>query len=231
VPGVDAASGPPRTFLSSLPDEDREELLRSGHRRRWERAQLLVREGDRADSAIVLVSGLVKIHKRGGGGAEAVLGICGPGDLLGEIAVVRGRARSADASALEEVQGVVVPVPELRALLLRRPGAALALLELALARLQSADARRLEFAAFESLARVTSRLVELAERFGSPGPDGIVDVALPITQEELASWSASSRESTARALRTLRQLGLIETHRRRLLVRDLQRLRAHAPPL
>jgi CRP-like cAMP-binding protein len=77
---------------------------------------------------------------------------------------------------------------------------------------------------------VASRLVELTARFGVSGANGKIDVALPITQEELASWTAASRESTARSLRTLRTLGLIETHRRRLIVLDLDGLRAHAPP-
>jgi CRP/FNR family cyclic AMP-dependent transcriptional regulator len=76
---------------------------------------------------------------------------------------------------------------------------------------------------------VASRLVELTERFGAERADGSLEVGLPINQEELASWSASSRESTARALRTLRELGLIETSRLRLIVRDLERLRSHAP--
>jgi CRP/FNR family transcriptional regulator, cyclic AMP receptor protein len=78
---------------------------------------------------------------------------------------------------------------------------------------------------------VTSRLVELAERFGRPLDGGAIEVALPFAQEELASWSASSRESTARALRTLRELGLIETHRLAVTVLDLERLRAHAARL
>jgi CRP-like cAMP-binding protein len=89
----------------------------------------------------------------------------------------------------------------------------------------------LEFAMSESLARVAGRLVELAERFGVPREGDAIDVTLPITQEELASWSASSRESTGRALRTLRDLRLIETGRRRLTVLDLDGLRSHAPRL
>jgi CRP-like cAMP-binding protein len=74
-------------------------------------------------------------------------------------------------------------------------------------------------------------LVELAERFGSDSGDGAIEVAIPLTQDELAAWSASSRESTARALHTLRELGVLETHRRRLIVRDLERLRPHAAHL
>jgi CRP-like cAMP-binding protein len=100
-----------------------------------------------------------------------------------------------------------------------------------LRRLYSADERRLEFATAESLARVASRLVELAERFGAPLENGAIEVALPINQEELASWSASSRESAARSLRTLRELRLIETRRMRLTVLDLDGLRLHSARL
>jgi CRP-like cAMP-binding protein len=123
---------------------------------------------------------------------------------------------------------VVVAVAELRALLTRHPRIALVVLELVLGRLRLADRRRLEFATAESLPRVTSRLLELAERFGVEAPDGKLDVEMPISQEELASWAAASRESTARALRTLRELGLIETHRKRLVVLDPERLSRHA---
>ena len=107
------------------------------------------------------------------------------------------------------------------------PRATLSLLDLALARLRAVDARLLEFASSESLARVATRLIELAEVFGMRRDGGELEVELPINQEELAQWSASSIESTARALRSLRGLGLIETHRGRLVVLDLDALRAH----
>jgi CRP/FNR family transcriptional regulator, cyclic AMP receptor protein len=219
------------TFLETLPEPDREELLVLGRARSWERGEFLVRNGDRADSAIVVRSGLVKIHKSGPEGQEVVLGISGPGDLLGEITAVRDAVRSASGTALEPVAGVTISVPALRAFLADHPRATIALLDLALARLRVADARRLEYANSESLARVAGRLVEVAERFGAADDEGTIDVGLPINQEELAAWSATSLESTARALRTLRQLGVIETSRLRLRVLDLERLRSHAPRL
>lgn len=221
----------PPTFLESLTAAERDALLSAGHVRRWSVGEVLFREGDTAGSAIVIVSGLVKIHKRGRDGDELILSLCGPGDLLGEVTAVQGAARSADAVAIEDVEAATVTVADLRALLARYPRLTLVLLELALRRLRLADQHRLEFAAAESLPRVTSRLLELAERFGVAGPDGTLVVAMPISQEELASWAAASRESTARALRTLRELGLIETHRKRMVVLDAGGLRQHASRL
>jgi CRP/FNR family cyclic AMP-dependent transcriptional regulator len=222
---------PPQSFLGSLDDSDRVALLELGHPRQWKRGESLFHAGDRADSAMVLTAGLLKIHKTTADGGEVVLGLSGPGDLLGEISAVGEGRRSASATALDSVSGAVISVPELRAFLAGHPAAVLGLLALTLKRLYSADERRLEFATAESLARVASRLVELAERFGDRREDGVVEVALPINQEELASWSASSRESTARSLRTLRELGLIETRRMRLTVLDLEGLRLHGARL
>jgi CRP/FNR family transcriptional regulator, cyclic AMP receptor protein len=222
---------PGTTFLDSLVQADRAELLAAGYARSWRRGELLIRSGDRADSAIVLRDGLVKVHKSAAAGHEVVLDIAGPGDLLGEITAVRDALRSANVTALEPVDGVMIPVSSLRTFLADHPRAALALLDLALARLRIGDARRLEFANSESLGRVASRLVELAERFGSPHATGAIEVGLPINQEDLAAWSATSKESTARSLRTLRELGLIETSRLRLRVLDLTRLRSHTPRL
>lgn len=223
-------SAPALTFLQSLLEPERAALLETGRAKSWEPTETLVHRGDRADSAIVLFEGLAKIHTSVGG-ADVFLGLSGPGDLLGEVTAFRDAVRSATVTALETVQGVVIPVARLRAFLAEHPRATLALLDLALSRLYVADARRMEFATSESLARVAGRLVELAERFGVSRPDTSIDVALPITQEELASWSASSRESTARALRTLRGLRLIETYRRGVTVLDLDGLRAHTARL
>jgi CRP/FNR family transcriptional regulator, cyclic AMP receptor protein len=227
------ASGPvPRpSFLQSLAEGQQGELLESGSRKRWERGERVVRRGEPADSAIVLLGGSVKIHTTTAEGDEVVLGFSGPGDLLGEISAVRNTVRTANATAMAEVEGVVIAVSRLRSFLTRHPDATVALLDLVLGRLSVADLRRMEFAASESLARVAARLVELAERFGAPAADGAIEITLPITQEELASWSSSSLESTGRALRTLRGLKLLETSRRRMTVLDLAGLRAHGPRL
>ena len=221
----------PRSFMASLEESDRAALLKLGHRREWQRGEVLVRAGESADSAIMLTAGLLKIHKTTADGAEVMLALLGPGDLLGEGLAVGDALRSASASALSSAHGLVIAVPDLSAFMSAHPSATLGLLALTLRRLHTADERRLEFASADALARVASRLVELAERFGERRSNGVIEVTLPINQEELASWSASSRESTARALRTLRELRLIETHRLRLTVLHLDRLRSHTARL
>ena len=95
-------------------------------------------------------------------------------------------------------------------------------------RLRDSDRRLAEFAAADTLGRVAARLVELCDQHGDVSTPGSVRITLPITQEDLAGWTGSSIESTAKALRQLRSLGWITTGRRALEVHDLAALRTRA---
>ena len=113
---------------------------------------------------------------------------------------------------------------DFRAFLQRHPRVALLLLEMLSWRLRDADRKRVEYAAFDSVGRVASRLVELAGEHGVTKGGG-VEITLPLSQEELAGWTGSSREAVSKALHTLRELGWVKTDRRRITVLDIEALR------
>ena len=196
-----------------------------GTRRRYPRGSTLLNEGDRSDRMVILVSGQAKVSYFTDEGREVLLAIRGPGDLLGELAALDGEPFSATVTALEDIDAVMMTVEQFRTVLKEEPDVALSLFKTLSRRLRDADRKRVEFAAFDSVGRVASRLVELAEGFGEKTLDGI-RIVLPLTQEEIAGWTGSSREAVAKALQTLRNRGLIETHRRGVTVKDLDALRA-----
>ena len=76
-------------------------------------------------------------------------------------------------------------------------------------RLRAGDRRQLEFGTGDSLARLCSRLVDLADRYGHEEQDGVTSVESPLSQADLASWSGLSREAVVKSMRTLRHLGWI----------------------
>jgi CRP/FNR family cyclic AMP-dependent transcriptional regulator len=158
------------------------------------------------------------------GGREGLLGIRVPGELIGEMSAIDAEPRSATATALEPVEVLVLSTEAFVAYLDRTPGVALILVRMLNRRLRDADRKRIEFLAQDTVGRVCSRLVELADRFGETEAGGThVDVA--ITQEDLAGWTGSSREAVIRALRTLRELGWIATRRRGVTLLDVEMLR------
>jgi CRP-like cAMP-binding protein len=145
--------------------------------------------------------------------------------MIGDLSALDGEPRSASAVTVSEVEAIVVSGSTL-ARALDDAGAAREIIRMLASRLRDADRKRLEFAALDTLGRVAWRLLELSERFGSESGEGI-SVELPLTQEQLAGWCGASRESTVKALTSLRRLGCITTGRRSLVVRDLEALRQH----
>ena len=86
-------------------------------------------------------------------------------------------------------------------------------------RFREANSARFQFGDLDTVGRVAARLIELCERYGDRTDSGI-RIRLPVTQEDLGSWTASSRAGVADALRTMRELGWIQTERRRITVLD-----------
>ena len=215
-------------FLGLLGDEERAELAGLGRRRTADRGEVLIANGEAADRVIVIEHGRVKVSVPTPAG-DTVLTFRGPGALVGEQALIDDLPRSADVIAVEPVELLVVAASAFRGFLNRRPNVGLAMLAVLSARLRAADRRLAEFAAADTLGRISARLVELCDTHGEPDESGGVRVTLPITQDELAGWTGSSIESTAKALRALRSLGWVTTKRRAIEVHDLAALRDRAP--
>jgi CRP/FNR family cyclic AMP-dependent transcriptional regulator len=217
----------PWSFLDLLEHDDRRDLEARAGRRRFKAGSTLTHEGAPGAEVLVLVSGRVKITVTTREGKEIVLQFCGPGDLVGEFSVIDRGSRSGTAEALEPVEALAISAAEFRAMIESRPGFAFALLRSLVRRFRDADRMRVEFAAAQTLARVSARLIELVDRHGEPANGGIA-ITLPLSQEELAGWTGSSREAVAKALHTLRALGYIRTERRRIVVLDEAELRRQA---
>jgi CRP/FNR family cyclic AMP-dependent transcriptional regulator len=211
-------------FLDLLSEDDRRELESRAGRRRFKPGATITHEGSRGAEVLVLLSGRAKISIDTEEGREVVLGFCRPGRLIGEFAVIDRRARSGTIEALEPVEALALAGEDFLALLEQRPGISMALLRDLIRRFRDVDRLRIEFASAQTLGRVAARLTELADMHGERTEDGIA-ITLPISQEELAGWAGSSRESTAKALQTLRGLGAIRTERRRIVVLDEAELR------
>jgi CRP/FNR family transcriptional regulator, cyclic AMP receptor protein len=201
-------------------------LRAEGRLVRFRRGQALFTQGDRAERVFVMERGWVLITSVAPSGREIVLGLRGPTDLIGDLSALDGAPRSATALAVGEVEATVAPSSALMRVL-SDAAIAMDLLRVLAGRLRDADRKRLEFAALDTLGRVAWRLHELSDRFGEQTAEGI-EVELPLSQEQLASWCGASREATVKALSALRTLGCIATGRHSVLIRDIAALRRHA---
>lgn len=206
-------------FLDALTPQDRESLRRAAATRAYPRGTALFHERQMPERVHLLQSGEVKLTCTLESGREIMLGIRGPGELLGELSALDGFPRSAGAIALGDVEAWTLGLGEWRRFLDGSPSAVHALLRTLSERLRESDRATIQFAEHDAVGRLAIRLLDLADRYGHVAEAG-VQIDLPLSQEEIASWIGASRESVAKALQTLRELGWVETGRRTIVLRD-----------
>jgi CRP-like cAMP-binding protein len=214
----------PGTFLALLTPDERVAVSELGAQRKYPRGAVLMYEREPGEDVMFLQSGRAKVTRVEAGGHEVLLSIRDPGDILGELAFIDGGTRLASVAALEPVRVLVVRSTVFRRHLETVPRVATVLLEVITQRMRDTTIKQAQFFGSDTVGRLATRIVELAERYGT-SRDGAIEIDLALSQEELASWTAASRAGVAKALQTMRELGWIETHRRRLVVHQLEALR------
>lgn len=168
---------------------------------------VICHQGDQSRNVLVVSRGRVRVSRVAVTGEETVLAVRGPGEIIGELSAVDGRRRSATLTAVDLVSGLVVSAVQLESLCRMRPGIAWAMLRVAAGR-QRATADQQDLRTGPSLYRVGAMLLDLAHR----GTDDLI-ATVPLSQRELAGIVGISRETLARALKVLRDAGIILTRR------------------
>jgi CRP/FNR family cyclic AMP-dependent transcriptional regulator len=210
-----------------LEPEDWTRLQGLGRAVTFPSGSVLMYEGEPSDRVMILLAGQVKTTVVDAGGHETLLSIRDPGDVLGELASIDGEPRSATVTALGPVHALSISATAFRAHLETTPRVAVALLQVVARRFRESTLMSSQLTASDTIGRLAARLLELADRYGEATDDGVL-IALPLSQEELGAWIGASRAGLAGALKTLRELGWIETQRRRVVVRNPEALRTRA---
>lgn len=226
-PRIDAH---PESFLGFLDGPELRDLLELGAERRFTAGSFLLLEGDPSNHVLLLLEGQVKVYRVAPDGSRLLLAIRGPGDVLGELAALGGKeaARGATVEALEHTRARVISAADFLGFLGTRPQACLALLRNVRSRLADTERMRVETVVHDATTRVARCLVDLAVRHGVR-TEPANTLVLRISQEELAGWVGASRESVARAMRSLRNRQFVLTRYRQIEIVDLDGLTAAFP--
>ncbi|MEU7071238.1 Crp/Fnr family transcriptional regulator [Streptomyces narbonensis] len=204
-------------FVARLDTEDRHALFRCGGHLAFPARQVLLREHEPSTHVLVILSGWAKVTSAAPNGYEALLALRGPGDIVGEQALLSGRPRGATVIALEPVEALAVDAERFGALLDVRPSIARKLLALTADRTRDSDRRRVQFASLAVQERLALLLLELIRTHGEESEDG-VQLTAGLSQSELAGSVGASREAVARLLKQLRERGIVRTGRRGIIV-------------
>ena len=210
--------------FADLSERELEEVVQVAVPRRWERGEVIFREGDPGDTCYLIKDGAVILTREHQDGRMIALAELRAGGMFGELAMFRAEPRSATAEAIEETTAVALLAPDLQRLIKGNPDIATKLLA-ALAERVSRTTERLLQQSFQTVAgRVASALLAQTISRTAEGAQGS-DVLIKATQAEIAHLAGTSRESASRFLATLERAGVVTLGRGKVTVHEPGRLR------
>jgi CRP-like cAMP-binding protein len=210
-------------IFGGLDDESLRALVQVSRTRRLRKGTMLFQQGDEGDALYGVVDGLIRICIAGESGKELTLGLMEPGDIFGEIALLDGLPRSADAYAAEDAILLVVDRAQFMPMLERGGKIARHVIELLCERLRENTERLGEHAFLNLQARLARKLQALAIAHGRRDGHGVtIDVKL--SQTELAQMLGVTREAVNKQLQTWTKQGVLHFDRGHITIADEKRL-------
>lgn len=205
-------------LLSGLDDAMLDRLLSMTVTRKLDKNETLFVKGDPGDSLFGVQVGKIKIVTTSPNGKEVTLNIIEAGQFFGEIALLDGMDRTADAIAMEKTEVLVIQRRDFIPFLEKHPKLCIQVMQLLCQRVRITS-EMVEDAAFLPLdGRLAKRLLNLAELYGQEQNNGGVLIGLNLPQQELARMMGTSRESVNKQLQIWRGNGWIELARGKVTI-------------
>ena len=210
-------------LVEGVPDEEVQRLVSVARRRRFARREVVFHRDDPADSLHLVVKGRFAIRIMTPLGETVTIGLRGPGESFGEMALVgEGARRSATVEALEEAETFAVYRADFEELRRHHPSVNQVLIGFLAAEVSRQNELLLEALYVPVERRLLRRLAELSRAYADR--DGVI----PLTQEELAEIAGASRSTVNRVLREEHERGTVELRRGKTIVREPDELARRA---
>lgn len=209
-------------LFASLSEQECEALVRRSVCRRTSRGETLFREGEPCRGIYLVVEGVVRTYRSNAAGDEQVFGIFRPGDSLGDASLFDEGPYLASARVVEGGRVLFLGFDEVQALYRTHPAVAHAVVRELGERVRTLAALVDLLALQDVPTRVAWAVLRHARESGAHLERGVFN--LPRTQEEMAAELGTTREGVSRALRSLRDAGVISQRGARVQVLDPIRL-------
>src|SRR5215469_18729431 len=206
-------------LFADLGPDELQRLSTLCHTQHLTSGEVLFQKGDAGDALFGVRRGQIRIETGASDGSRLTLNFMGPGDLFGEVAVLDGQSRTADATAGEASELFVLRREDFLGHLEREPKVAIKIIQLLCQRIRW-QSERMEESMLQTLpVRLARRLCALAEDYGSE---------VHISQEQLGIYVGAARESVNRQLQQWRRNGILELKRGRIELLNLEKLAGEA---
>jgi CRP/FNR family cyclic AMP-dependent transcriptional regulator len=211
-------------IFCDLDPEALDQLCRYAKHATLKRGAAIFSKGDPGNSLVAVIRGTVKISISSAEGRSAILNLIGPGEIFGEVALLDGLARTADATANTNCEIFVIDRREFLPFVRTQPALAMKFIELLCARLRWTSDQVEEVILQDLAGRLASALIRLTEKH-KLAPGGRI---IAITQQEISEMVGMTRESINKQLRAWAARNWVRLEHGAIVVLDTESLQALA---
>jgi CRP/FNR family cyclic AMP-dependent transcriptional regulator len=212
-------------LFSVLHPSERERLFDCAKERRFRKGETMLEQGHDGSNMMVLVAGRARVTATSAEGKEVTLMIHETGATLGELALLDGGPRSANVVAMDNCLVLLIERRDFLPLLTQNPDLALRLIAVLCDRLRTTSLALEEVALMDIPTRLASLLLKLSSRYGMEGKRGR-RIRLRLSQADLSSLIAATRESVNKQLRSWREQGILDEEDGHIILRQPDALQA-----
>lgn len=212
------------SILRCLSERQMEALERHIRTVHYPANKTVFRKGDPGDNMMIVVNGRIKITTTSMDGSEMIINTILPGEVVGEIALLDGQERTADAVTAEASEALVIRRDDFTLLLKDSPDLCMSVIDLLCDKLRRTTELAEESVFLELSERLFKRLQTYAESNSSTEPSGALRIQHGLSQQGLADELGVTRESVNRQLAEWRDLGLVTVGRGHVIVHDMDGL-------
>lgn len=185
-----------------------DELLTYARVERFRAHETVLLKGSPGTGMMAVIKGEIRISGPGADGREVIFNMLGPGDIFGEVALLDGGERSADATATVDTEVLVIERRNFLPFLERHPPVATKLLIALCAKLRRTTEQVEDLALLDLPARLAKKLLSLARTHGRQTERGL-QIETKLSQGELAKALGTTRESVNKQLARWQRDGMI----------------------
>jgi CRP-like cAMP-binding protein len=211
-------------IFSTLNTEEINRVVSLIIRKRYSRGEMIVIEGSRLNSLIIINSGKVKAFRDTLEGKEQILYIFSQGDFFGEKNLLINQNAQYNVEALEETNVCTIEKDDFKKLLREYPEIGMKIIEELCNRLERLENAVESMGTKNAEERINAVLLEFARKYGKEDQSGIV-VNLPLSREGIANYIGVTRETVSRKMNLLQEEGIIEmVGNKKVIIRDIDAL-------
>jgi CRP/FNR family cyclic AMP-dependent transcriptional regulator len=212
------------SLIKCLPKGLTSRLVENGVRGQAKADNVLFSAGEPGDGLYVIETGLLKVVMESPGGEERIVGLLGPGEIAGELAMIDGLPRSASIVVLQDCSYRFISKETFQKFTATHSEFYRELARVLSMRLREADRALAAVTFLSGKGRLARALLDLAEHFGKPSGSGSVTFDHKISNSDLAAMAGMARENVSRVLREWRDRKLVSQPTRYHCIHDIAAL-------